>query len=86
MGDYRIIPSDDTLQIQAGRDTISRIVNLDDKDIKEFDMALIKKNNRFFVRKLIGNKFTGSKEYPDFNSAGITVIGKVITAVRLRKL
>lgn len=62
------------------------IVNLDDKDIKEFDMALIKKNNRFFVRKLIGNKFAGSKEYPDFNSTGITVIGKVITAVKLRKL
>ena len=28
MGDYRLIPSDDTLQIQAGRDTISRIVDL----------------------------------------------------------
>ena len=62
------------------------IVNLSDDDIKEFDTALIKKNNRFFARKLIGNKFGGSKEYPDFNSAGTTVIGKVIMAVRLKRL
>ncbi len=62
------------------------IINLEDKDIKEFDTALIKKDGRFFVRKLIGNKFGGSKEYPDIGRKGITVIGKVIMAVRMRKL
>ncbi len=62
------------------------IVNLSDKNIKEFDTALIKKDGRFFVRKLIGNKFSGSKEYPDFGGKGVTVIGKVIMAVRMRKL
>ncbi len=28
--------------------------------------ALIKRSGRFFIRKLLGDKFSGSKEYPDF--------------------
>ena len=62
------------------------VVNIADKEIKEFDTALIKKENRFLVRKLIGNKFMGSKEYPDLTAKGVSIIGKVIMAVKIRKL
>ncbi len=62
------------------------IVNIEDKEIKEFDTALIKKENRFLVRKLTGNKFMGSKEYPDLTAKGVSIIGKVIMAVKIRKL
>ncbi len=80
---YAIENAENLTDIEKGEYVI---VNLEDRDIKEFDTALIEKNNRFFVRKLIENKFGGSKEYPDLNPAGITVIGKVIMAVKLRKL
>ena len=62
------------------------IINLKDKDIKEFDNALIKKSGRFFIRKLIGDKFSGSKEYPDFSKEDAEIIGKAIMAVKIRKL
>jgi hypothetical protein len=48
--------------------------------------ALIKRSGRFFIRKLLGDKFSGSKEYPDFPKKGTEIIGKVIMAVKLRKL
>lgn len=63
------------------------VINLKDKEIKEFDSALVKKNGKFFVRKLMNDKsFGGSKEYPDFPKKEAEIIGKVIMAVKLRKL
>ncbi len=62
------------------------IINLIDKEIVEFNNALIKKSDKFFIRKLIGDKFGGSKEYPDFLKEDAEIIGKVIMAVKIRKL
>ena len=63
------------------------VINLKDKDVKEFGSALIKKNGKFFIRKLIDNKlFGGSKEYPDFPKKEAEIIGKAIMTVKLRKL
>ncbi len=62
------------------------VINLKDKEIKEFDNALIKKTGRFFIRKLVDNKFSGSKEYPDFPKKGAEIIAKVIMTVKFRKL
>ena len=62
------------------------VINLKDKEIKEFDNALIEKSGKFLIRKLIESKFSGSKEYPDFPKKGTEIIGKAIMAVKLRKL
>ncbi len=62
------------------------VINLDDKDIKEQDAAVIKKNNKIMIRKLVKNRFTGNKKEPDLNINDVEILGRVIMAVRMRKL
>jgi transcriptional regulator with XRE-family HTH domain len=80
---YAVLNKNDLEIIEEGEYVI---VNLNDKEIKEDDVAVIKKNNKIMVKKLIKNRFAGNKKYPDLNLKDVEILGRVIMAVRMRTI